>query len=207
MKQIGKINLSFSQYTDSAFGDKAGAIYDGMNNSTLFTNPVPTMEVVNTSRLAYLAALEKASSRSRNDIVVKNFLRQALTDLLVELGHYVTLTAKGNLGMLTESRFNLRKNREPKPELQQPKNLQLVNGINPGMLIMSVDAVRGARSYSFEYTADPIGPDSVWVKIAGTTRKCTISNLQSGQKIWARVAAVGVRNQFTYSEIQGRTIQ
>src|SRR6185312_8549089 len=207
MKQIPKINLSFSQYTDAAFGDKAGAVYDGMNNSTVFTNPVPTMEVLNTARLAYLAALEKASSRSRNDIVAKNDLRQALTDLLVELGHYVTLTAKGNLAMLTESRFNLRKNREPKPELQQPKNLQLVNGINPGMLIMSVDAVRGARSYSFEYTADPIGPDSVWVKIAGTTRKCTISNLQSGQKIWARVAAVGVRNQFTYSEIQGRTIQ
>ena len=207
MKQVAKINLSFGQYTDAAFGEKAGAIYDGMNNSTQFPNPVPTLEAVNAARGAYLMALDKASSRSKNDVVVKNALRQSLTDLLVELGHYVTLTAKGDLTMLTESRFNLRKNREPKPELQQPKNLQLVNGINPGVLIMSVDAVRGARSYSFEYTPDPLGPDSVWVKIAGTTRKCTINNLQSGQKIWARVAAVGVRNQFTYSEIQGRTIQ
>lgn len=207
MKQVAKINLSFSQYTDSAFGEKAGAIYDGMNNSTIFTNPVPDMETLNTARLAYLAALEKASSRSKNDIAAKNAARLSLTNLLVELGNYVTLTAKGDLTKLVESRFNLRKNREPKPELQQPKNLLLTNGINPGVLIMSVDAVKGARSYSFEYTADPAAPDSVWMKIAGTSRKCTVSNLESGKKIWARVAAVGVRNQFTYSVMLGRTVQ
>lgn len=207
MKQIAKINLSFGQYTDSAFGEKAGAIYDGMNESTVFINPVPTMEILYTARLAYAAALEKASSRSKNDVAVKNDARQLLTDLLVELGHYVTLTAKGDLTKLIESRFDLRKNREPKPELQQPQNLQLTNGINPGVLIMSVDAVKSARSYSFEYTPDPIGPDSVWVKIAGTSRKCTITNLETGKRIWARVAAVGVRNQFTYSVMLARTIQ
>lgn len=207
MKQIAKINLSFTKYTDAGFSEKAGAIYDGMNESTVFTNPVPTMEVLNTTRLAYLAALEKASSRSKNDIAVKNDTRQALTNLLLELGHYVTLTAKGDLTMLIESRFDLRKNREPKPELPQPQNLQLVNGINPGVLIMSVNAVKGARSYSFEYTPDPVGPHSVWVKIASTSRKCTVSNLERGKLIWARVAAVGVRNQFLYSVMQARTIQ
>src|SRR5690242_12956611 len=161
MKQNAKINLSFSQYTDAGFGEKAGAIYDGINNNTLFPDPVPTMEVLNTARQDYLAALEKASSRSRNDIVVKNALRQSLTDLLVDLGHYVTLTAMGNLAILTESRFNLRKNRKSKPDVQHPKNMQSVNGYSSHVLNISVDAVKGARSYSFEYTPDPLGLDSV----------------------------------------------
>lgn len=205
--RIPRINLSFDRYTDAGFADKAGSIYDGMNGSPDFTDPKPDMATLLASRTAYSNALDKASSRSKNDVAAKNVARQVLTDNLAELGHYATLQAKGSLPLLIATRFTIRKNNEPRAELQKPKNLNLADGQNPGTIIMSVDAAKGARSYSFEITHGPVLPDSVWVKIASTTRKCAFNNLESGKKMWGRVGAVGVKNQFVYSDVLSRTVQ
>jgi len=206
-KAIPRINLGFDHYSDVAFADKAGSIYDGMNLNPNFPTPTPDMPTLLTNKTAYVNALDKASSRSKNDVAAKDHARQVLTDNLVQLGNYVTLEAKGSFVLLTESRFDLRKKRESKPEMQQPKNLVISDGVNPGMLLMTVDAAKGARSYSFEITPDPITPDSVWTKISCTTRKCIFANLESGKKMWGRVGAVGVKNQFVYSVVLSRTVQ
>lgn len=204
---IPRINLSFDHHTDPGFADKAGAIYDGVNLNPNFVNPKPDMVTFLTNRNAYGDALDKASSRSKNDVSAKNVARALLTDNLVELGNYVTLEAKGSLPLLIESRFTIRKKAESRMLLEQPKNLVLADGVNEGMIDMSVDATKGARSYSFEITPAPVTPDSVWIKIASTTRKCTFTNLQSGKKMCGRVGAVGVKGQFIYSVVLSRTVQ
>lgn len=202
-----RINLGFDHLTGAGMNQKAGAIYDGMFENPFFPTPVPTLESLNSGRMDFGQLLEKASSRSKNDIAAKNVARQHLTELLVELGHYVTLTAKGDLQKLVSSRFDLRKQREPVPELLKPKNIKATDGINPGVINLSVDAVKGARSYSHEYTPDPVTPESTWTVVSCTIRKCTIKNLPGGKKMWFRVAAVGVRGQFTYSDLVSRTVQ
>lgn len=206
-KAIPRINLGFDQYTDAGLADKAGSIYEGMNENINFPTPKPTMPTFLANRTAFVNALDRASSRSKNDVAVKNQARLLLTDNLIELGNYVTLEAKGNLVLLTESRFDQRKRRESKPEVQQPKNLVLADGVNIGMLMMTIDAAKGARSYSFEITPDPVTPNSVWTKISSTTRKCTFPNLESGKKMWGRVGVVGVKNQFVYSVVLSWTVQ
>lgn len=206
-KPIVRINLGFDHLSAPAFNNKVGAIYEGMNENPNFPTPTPDMATFNTARLDYSNALEKAASRSVDDIAAKDKARTALTAMLVELGNYVTLTANGDANKLISSRFDLRKQREAKPELQKPKNLKLWDGINPGVIHDSVDAVPHARSYSHEYTMDPLTVDSVWTVVSSTSRKCTFKNLQSGVKIWVRVAAVGVRNQFNYSDVLSRIVQ
>ncbi len=205
--RIPRINLSFDRYTDAGFADKAGSIYDGMNENPNFPNPKPDMATFLANRTAYGIALDKASSRAKNDVSAKNVARQLLTDTLVELGNYATLEAKGSLPLLIETRFTIRKSNEPRVELQKPKNLNLADGQNAGTILMSVDAAKGARSYSFEITPDPVTPNSVWTKISSTTRKCTFPNLESGKKMWGRVGVVGVKNQFVYSVVLSRTVQ
>lgn len=207
LKPTPRINFGFDHFSGPAFNNKAGAIYEGLFENPDFPTPTPDMATFNTARLAYSNALEKAASRSVDDIAAKDKARTVLTAMLVELGNYVTLTANGDVNKLVSSRFTLRKQREAKPELQKPKNLKLADGINPGVINDSVDAVTGARSYSHEYTMDPLTPDSVWTVISSTSRKCTIKNLQSGMKYWFRVAAVGVRNQFNYSDVLSRIVQ
>jgi hypothetical protein len=202
-----RINVGFDHLSGPGFDNKAGSIYEGMNENPNFPNSTPDMATFNTARLAYTNALEKAASRSVDDIAAKDKARTVLTAMLVELGNYVTLTANGDANKLISSRFDMRKQREPKPDMQKPKNLKLWDGINPGVIHVSVDAVPGARSYSHEYTMDPLTPDSVWTVVSSTSRKCTFKNLQSGAKIWVRVAAVGVRNQFNYSDILSRIVQ
>lgn len=207
VKPFPRINLGFDHLPGPAFNNKSGAIYEGMNENPNFPTPTPDMATFNTARLSFSNALEKAASRSVDDIAAKDHARTVLTAMLVELGNYVTLTANGDANKLISSRFDLRKKREPKPELQKPKNLKLWDGINPGVILVSVDAVRGARSYSFEYTMDPLTADSVWIVVSGTSRKSAFKNLESGTKIWVRVAAVGVRNQFNYSDVLSRIVQ
>lgn len=206
-KPIPRINLGFGNLSGPAFNKKTGSIYEGMFENPDFPTPTPDMATFNAARLAYSNALEKAASRSVDDIVARNQARSVVTDMLVELGNYVTLTANGDLAKLVKTRFDLRKQRETKSDMQKPQNLRLADGVNPGMVDISVDAVKGARSYSHQYTMDPLTPESVWTVISSTSRKITISGLESGKKIWCRVAAVGVRNQFTYSDVLSRIVQ
>ena len=206
-KPTPRINLGFGHLPGPAFNNKSGAIYEGVNESPDFPTPTPDMATFNAARLAYSNALEKAASRSMDDVAAKDAARVVLTDMLVELGNYVTLTANGDAAMLIKSRFDLRKQREAKPDMQKPQNLKMTEGINPGTVDMSVDAVKGARSYSFEYLMEPPTPESVWTVISSTSRKITIKNLESGKKIWGRVAAIGVRGQFTYSDVLSRIVQ
>lgn len=204
---VPRINSGFHHYSDGGLNVKAGAISDGMHGNTSFPNPTPTMEVFDAARDSYSKALELASSRGADAIANKNQLRVQLIALLIELANYVTLTANGDRAKLISSRFDLRKQGMPRPPIPKPQNIKVVDGPNPGMIVMSVDAVPGSRSYSHEYTADPLTPDSVWTVVSSTSRKCTISNLESGKKIWCRIAAVGIRGQFTYSDTVSRIVQ
>jgi hypothetical protein len=206
-KPIPRINLGFGNLSGPLLNKKAGSIYEGIFENSDFPTPTPDMATFNAARIVFSNAMEKAASRSIDDIVARNQARNVLIDMLVELGNYVTLTANGNVAKLTKTRFDLRKQRETKPDMQKPQNLKLADGANRGMVEISVDSVKGARSYSYEYTMDPLTPESVWTVISSTSRKITIKGLESGKKMWFRVAAVGVRNQFTYSDVLNRIVQ
>lgn len=91
-------------------------------------------------------------------------------------------------------------------ELAEPEDFRILPGLNNGEIIMRVKRVIGAKAYSFQYTPEPLTPNSKWEAIYGTTCKKTITNLPLGVKFLFRMAAIGPRDQVVYTNILSRYI-
>lgn len=202
-----KIVTGFSSLTDAGFLNKAQAINSSMTGNANFPDASPSLAEITTAIQAYSTALTAAvQSRSRNDVAVKNEKRNDLNDLLTSLAGYVNFVADGDKTMLVSSGYDLAKEGDSTP-LQKPDNIQVADGINPGELVVSVTAVKGARSYVHQYTQDPVTAESDWTHTTSTSSKYIFKNLDSAKRYWCRVAAVGAYEQVVISDPASRVVQ
>ena len=194
-----KALTSFNKYSDAVLESKTHSIISSMTGNANFTTPVPALATLGAAATAYSAALIKAATGNRVDIADKNERRAALIALLRSLATYVNLTANGDRSMLISSGLELSKEQEP-VTISKPENLQVVNGISPGELIVSINAVKGAYAYLHQYTTDENMAPNSWINNPSTTSKIILSNLQSGTKYICRVGALGTNDQLLYSD-------
>ncbi|MGE5108293.1 MAG: fibronectin type III domain-containing protein [Sphingobacteriales bacterium] len=197
--------INFSKYTDGAFESKVHTILSCMKDNLNFTTPVPDLAAITAAAAAYSAALIKASTGNRENIADKNEKRRVLTNLLRSLCIYVTLTANGDRIVLLSSGFDISKDAEPMT-ISKPENLQVINGISSGELLVSVNAVKGAYAYLHEYTIDETLAPGSWVVTPSTSSKITFTNLLSGTKYYCRVGAIGTNGQLLYSDPLARIV-
>jgi hypothetical protein len=202
-----KLNLSFGKYSDANLLVKAQAIYAAMLANTEFPNPQPTMPVFKTAVDSFEAALSAALEGGRTNVATKNARRDELIRLLITLGNYVTLTADGDDVMLTSSGFPIAREREPLPPLENPQIISLEGGSNAGEIKVTIGAIKGARTYVYQYTKDPLNDANEWTGQNSTLTKFSFSNLESGKKYWCRVAAYGTNEQVVYSQPMARIAQ
>lgn len=200
-----KTITNFSTYSDGAFESKVHTIKSSMTGNTYFPTPVPTLAEITAAAADYSAALIKAASGDRMEIADKNAKRLVLEELLITFCRYINLTANGNLVMLLSSGFDLSKDPEP-VLITKPENIEVLNGLTPGELKVSVKAVKGARVYLHEYTTDSTLRPESWVQTISTTRKFTFINLQPGTIYYCRVGAAGTNNQLLYSDVISRMV-
>ena len=143
MKTNPKSYRGFGQYPDRALAEKAATIYHGMTNSSPFPDPAPDMETFNAARLAFIAALEKASSRTNDDIAAKNAARRLLTTLMAAQGNHVTLLANGDAATLKEAGFDSHRQSKPRPICRETKKTALERWHQFLVVIMLMKAVKG----------------------------------------------------------------
>ena len=67
--------------------------------------------------------------------------------------------------------------------------------------------VKNRISYSHQITTDPLTADSAWTTISTTSKEHAFANLATGTKFWARIIAVGTKDQVSYSEPLSRITQ
>jgi hypothetical protein len=201
-----KLRLDFSKMSDSDLEAKSLAIVQAMTeNAAYFPTPKPTMPDFIASVSGYSTQLSKAASRDKDQVALKNQLRVALESILMQVGYYVSNTANGNVAILTGSGFDMTKDPVNRPPIGAPENLTLTNGINSGEVMISVDVVKGAKSYLFQYCPDPLTDNPVWESLPSSSRKMTLA-LEPGKKYWYRVAAIGPRKQVTYTNVQFKIV-
>jgi hypothetical protein len=201
-----KVRINFATYNDPNFSSKAQLILASMNGNAAFPAPVPALSVVADAASNYLTALNAAATGSRSDIADKDIKRAELTALLRILAGYINFAAGGDRSILLTTGYDVSK--IPVPVIiTKPTGIKIINGGNSGELIVSVKAVKGARSYQYEYTTDASMVDGSWIAIARSTRKNTFRNLEKGKTYYCRVAAVGRKGQVIYSDIVSRVAQ
>ena len=193
--------------SDPAFENLSQSIYASMLENPYYPTPLPALTEILEAVNAYSGALVAAvQTRGKNEIALKNQARETLTSLLGQLANSVMTTANGDRVKLVSSGFPLNSEGETS-FLLKPENMQVTDGINPGELVTTVKAVKGAKGYAHQYTPDPITPNSEWKQVLSTSCKCTLTNLVPGQKYWCRVAAFGSYNQLVYSDAISRVVQ
>ncbi|MBD0299405.1 MAG: fibronectin type III domain-containing protein, partial [Nitrososphaera sp.] len=133
--------------------------------------------------------------------------RAELITLLHTLGKYVLFVAGENRAVAMSSGFSVAKEPSPAPPITKPENLQLKEGDNSGELKVSFTKVAGAKSYLYQYAADPVTEETVWNIQSGTTRQTVLKNLKSGKRYWCKVAAIGRNNQEVCSDAVSHIVQ
>jgi len=202
-----KINLGFGKYTDAQLLVKSQAIHTAMTGNTNFPTPTPTLAAVQTAIDDYATALSAAQEGGKTNVATKNVKKGELIDVLVSLGNYVTFTADGDEVKLVSSGFPVQKQKEPSPPLEKPEIIKVEDGGNSGELLVTISAVKGARTYVYQYTKDPLNDANEWTGQNSTLTKFSFNELESGKKYWCRVLAYGINEQVVYSDPVSRIVQ
>jgi hypothetical protein len=202
-----RITNGFDQLSDSKLVSRATEILQAMTDNINFVQPEPSLIVVSDAIQDFRTALAAAQTRNKYDVDTKDIKRQELIDIMHNLANFVLFKSKLNVIVAASSGFSIARQSSSSTEISKPKNVKLTDGINAGELIVSFDRVPGAKSYLYQYTKEPLTSASVWESINGTVRKATIKNLQSKERYYVRIAALGINNQIVYSDVVARVVQ
>ena len=149
---------------------------------------------------AFQQLLAQVDDGNKATTVLKNQKRDELTGLLNQLALYVQMTAPGDEAALLSSGFDLAKPRQPIGILPKPETFRVEPAAMRGCLKVSVNKIKGANSYLFEYTTAPATPDSVWTDVVSSKTTVLIDNLTSGRQYVFRVAGIGADPTRVYSD-------
>ncbi len=205
---IAKIVTGFKTMREAAFKTKVEVILSSMATAGLYY-PTPSPALVDIAEAFDLYmqtwAIVEGGNNTQRQLMLQR--KTILIDILMRLSAYVTFTANGNIAALQASGFTMAKDRSATPALAKPRNLKVNNAINNGSLEISVDTVEYAVVYLFQYITGTPGIDSNWLTKASTSKKCIINGLVSGAKYACRVAAIGQKDQITYSDFVYKIVE
>ena len=198
---MAKIKLGFSGFVDADLLVKASNIINCMTGNTYFANPVPPLADIQTAIDAFDTALANMAPGNKENTLIKNNCRVVLEALLTDLGLFCQLHSKGNELMLATSGFELVSKPSPVGVLPKPENFSVKTGKARGSIKVSMKAINGAKSYTYEYTAAPITSDSIWQYLTEPRASIVIDNLVSGKEYYFKAVGVGASQTRVYSDV------
>lgn len=176
-------------------------IFTCMDGNAYFTGIAADVTVYGELSANFAGKVALAGNRDKNAVIAKDLVRVELIGNTLNLANSVSKIANGDIQILGACGMPMRKRVQP-IVLTAPTNLVVTPGKVPGQLTISVNRVKGARSYVVKYSLDPQTPDSSWASVTCTKRDCTLTGLQSGSKYWIMVGAVGGNDQTLWSVAQ-----
>jgi hypothetical protein len=200
-----RLALNFKETRDADLYIVACRVYSKMIENENF--PEPGMLIIELGEITkqFENAMSEAAFGDRVKIAIRNDVRALLIKKLKKVGEFVQNEANGAETLLFSSGFPIIKPLE-EIYLRSPGDFKIMPGPKPGEIIMKVRAVKGARSYQYEWTPAPAGPDSKWETITDTRCKKVISGLPLGVNYCFRMAVVGARSRVVYTEVLSRYI-
>jgi hypothetical protein len=201
-----KVSTKYRKSSDGNLLKFGYQVLDTMDDNPIYTNSPLVKAALQKSCDNFRVAGSIASRKDRGFSSAKNDRKADLIKDLDVLNVYVTETCKGDKTMLLQSGFEIVGFKNESDELQPIREVKVISEL-PGTATIRVSKVARAKSYVFQYTADPLSPDSVWVSETVLGREHTFSDLNSVARYWFRVIAIGKGNQKVYSPPVARVIQ
>lgn len=196
--RVTKAITSFVDETDSSLLTATDLIITAMTGNEYFTDPIPAVEVLQTSRDNYNNSLIAAGSGNHAAIADKNAKRLALETDLCTMGNYINTKARGNEVQLSTTLFPLTKTPET-GTLGPVEFMKLTPGTNSGTLECRLKRVKNSKSYTFMITSEPLTENSVFTSYVTTSCKFTFTGLIPGNLYWVKVIVAGTHGQTVQS--------
>lgn len=202
-----KITNGFTEMSDLDFLGKVRYIIAEMTaNIANFPTPDPALATVSTLAGDFEVAINNAEAGGSYDKSIRDAKKLELIDTMHCLGNYVLFVAKQDRLVAESSGFSIAKEKAPLPPIEKATGLELFDGQNAGELLLLFKKVKGAKSYLYQITLDP-ADETKWVTAYGTVRKKLFTGLQSKEKYYVRVIALGTNGQVVYSDAVSRVAQ
>ncbi|RYE34044.1 MAG: hypothetical protein EOP42_07820 [Sphingobacteriaceae bacterium] len=206
MKNVTLIK-DYSKLSESNLDLKGGKIIAALTGNPDFPATVPTLADFAVVKNAYSANLVAATNGDRAAIAMKNQDRDTLLGSMRMLAINLEGLAQGNTAKLVSTGFDLAANGESVPAIAAPTNFRLTDGLNAGELKTLVKGVDRAIMYSHEYSLTPPDADTAWTTWVCSSVSNTFTGLPAGTRVYARVGALGRKDQLVYSDILSRIVQ
>ena len=201
--------LNTSKLPASGVITKAGGIVEqmGLHVST-FATPNPPLSAITDQAGKLQTKIDKqkaalsAYKEATEDVQAE---RDKLEEFLEQERFYVEVTADGDKVKILASGYDLRKDPVAAGILPAPTNVLTKEGSSDGELVVKWKKVKGAGAYVVEISYD-ISDAANWSSYATVvTCKCYITGIESGTRVYARVAAVNGKGQGGYSDPSTKT--
>jgi len=197
------IKLNFARLSVPEKIALARRIVTAMTGNTHFTSPQPSLSGI-TLATDMLEGAESDAQIARQEAKTKTTIRNNKEDdlgrLMTQAVGYVTAIAGGNEAVIQSAGMDVRATPGTSVTPGQPGALSATAGDHDGTMDLSWDPVVEAASYLIEMSPDPATATS-W-KHQGVSTKSTfaVTGLQSGSRVWFRVAAVNANGQSPWSD-------
>jgi hypothetical protein len=197
------IKLNFARLSVPEKIALARRIVAAMTGNTHFTTPQPSLATL----IAAIDALEQAESEAqaaRQQAKLKTTTRNNKEDdlglLMTQSVGYVTAIAGGDEVIIQSAGMDVRATPGTSTAPGQPSALGATAGDHDGTMDLSWDPIVEAASYTIDKSPDPPTPAS-WTHLGVSTKSTfTATNLQTGTRVWFRVAAVNANGQSPWSD-------
>lgn len=194
-----KVLIDYSKYSDEELVIEAQHVEDRMTGNTNFPEPVAPLTKMTAAKEDFITKLAASKNGGTDRTLPKNQARIALIDALRDLGFYVQLNCKNDLSIAQGTGFGTRKEKEIYGVLPKPR-VKAEPGQFPGSIKVTVDAVKGASNYIYEWAQTPVNGQTIWEYDLSKT-SMVIKNLELGKEYAFRVAAKGSAEGKVFSDI------
>ena len=197
------IKLNFARLSVPEKIALARRIVAAMTGNTHFTSPQPSLATIT----AATDGLEQSESdaqiarqEAKTKTTARNTKEDALGQLMTQAVGYVTAVSGGNEEVIQSAGMDVRATSGTSAAPGQPRALGATAGDHDGTMDLSWDPVVEAASYVIEMSPDPVTTNSWKHQGVSTKSTFTVPGLQSGSRVWFRVAAVNANGQSPWSD-------
>ncbi len=193
--------IGFNRLSVPAQIERTRLIVTNMTGNASFSAPNPALVTITTAVDALEVAYNESRGRDKVKMALMRIRQKELLNLISSLAGYVQSTSEGDEAIILSSGFSVRKTPQPVGPVTAPKDLEVEQGTVTNSLLARWKSVTGGVAYVVEISSDASPEDKTFNPIGVTTKgRFQVDNLNSGEKYWIRVAAIGKEGVGPFSD-------
>lgn len=199
--------LGLSKLTTGEKTQLGRRVSKDLNGNPFFPNPQPTPAEITTAVEAVENAQTMAAGGSKEAMLQLQTQVKQLETILSQAAKYVEFVSNGDESKIISAGMEVKAKATPIGPMSKPTDFKIGYTESAGEFACSIQPMKGAFSYIFQYTTTPEKENSWENGAISTKARAIVSGLSSGTKYFFRCAAIGSAGQGPWSDVIQRFAQ